>query len=296
MIKKSLYFGNPCYLSVKLKQLVVKMRETDEQRTLPIEDIGVVILDHPQITMTHEVIRSLSGNNAIVVSCNESHMPETYVQPLAGNTLMTKVFNAQVESSLPLKKQLWQQTVQAKIHNQAEVLKKLGKNAKRLEVLERNVQSGDSENAEGQAAAYYWQQMFGTDFFRDSEGEPPNNLLNYGYAILRSIVARSLVGSGLNLSLGIFHSNQYNAHCLTDDIMEPYRPFVDLLAYEIWQNNDLASFLDKETKARLLSIATVDVKMGNGSSPLMVGLVQTTASLAECFLGRKRKIKYPVIP
>lgn len=296
MIKKSLYFGNPCYLSVKLKQLVVKMRDTDEQRTLPIEDIGVVILDHPQITMTHEVIRSLSGNNAIVVSCNESHMPETYVQPLAGNTLMTKVFNAQVGSSLPLKKQLWQQTVQAKIHNQAEVLKKLGKNAKRLEVLERNVQSGDSENAEGQAAAYYWQQMFGTDFFRDSEGEPPNNLLNYGYAILRSIVARSLVGSGLNLSLGIFHSNQYNAHCLTDDIMEPYRPFVDLLAYEIWQNNDLASFLDKETKARLLSIATVDVKMGNGSSPLMVGLVQTTASLAECFLGRKRKIKYPVIP
>lgn len=296
MIKKSLYFGNPCYLSVKLKQLVVQVKDTDEQRTLPIEDIGVVILDHPQITLTHEVIRSLSGNNAILVSCNESHMPETYVQPLAGNTLMTKVFNAQVESSLPLKKQLWQQTVQAKIHNQAEVLKKLGKNAKRLEVLERNVQSGDSENAEGQAAAYYWQQLFGTDFFRDSEGEPPNNLLNYGYAILRSIVARSLVGSGLNLSLGIFHSNQYNAHCLTDDIMEPYRPFVDLLAYEIWQNNDLASFLDKETKARLLSIATVDVKMGNGSSPLMVGLVQTTASLAECFLGRKRKIKYPVLP
>lgn len=296
MIKKSLYFGNPCYLSIKLKQLVVHLKETDEQRSLPIEDIGLVILDHPQITISHEVVRSLSASNAIVVSCDESHMPATYMQPHSGNTLMTKVFNAQVASSLPLRKQLWQQTVQAKIHNQAEVLKKLGKNAKRLEVLERNVQSGDSENAEGQAAVYYWPALFGKDFYRDSEGEPPNNLLNYGYAILRSIVARSLVGSGLHLSLGIFHSNQYNAHCLADDIMEPYRPFVDLLAYEIWQNNELASFLDKDTKTRLLSIGTVDVKMGNGHSPLMVGMVQTTASLAECFLGRKRKIKYPTLP
>lgn len=147
MIKKSLYFGNPCYLSIKHKQLVVQLKETDEHRSLPIEDIGVVILDHPQITLSHEVVKSLSANNAIIVSCDESHMPATYVQPLSGNTLMTKVFNAQVESSLPLRKQLWQQTVQAKIHNQAEVLKKLGKNAKRLEVLERNVQSGEDRKS-----------------------------------------------------------------------------------------------------------------------------------------------------
>jgi len=293
MIKRTLYFGNPAYLSVKHRQLVVKLGEGEEPRTIPCEDVGMVILDHPQITLSYEVMRLMMEYGAVLISCDKSHLPDGYMLPISGHHLSTKHLAAQVDSSVPLVKQLWQQTVEAKIRNQAAVLDRYGYPAQRLLVCAKNVSSGDSTNQEGQAAAYYWPTLFGEGFTRAQEGDPPNGLLNYGYAILRGLVARALVSSGLHPSIGIHHHNQYNAYCLADDIMEPYRPYVDILAYEIWMEDNLASFLTKDMKAKLLGIATVDIRIGRGTSPLMVGLSQTTASFCQCLMGKKRKIEYP---
>jgi len=308
MIKKTLYFENPAYLSLKNNQLVVKLPEvekndtlpesfkTESVRTIPIEDIGIIILDNKQITITHGLIEALLENNSAVVTCNNSRMPVGLLLPLEGNTIQSERFQDQIEASLPLKKQLWQQTVQAKIVNQAYVLDKM-RNAitKNMLVWANQVKSDDSENLEGRAAAYYWNNMF-TDienFRRNREGVPPNNLLNYGYAILRAVIARSLVASGLLPTLGIHHHNRYNAYCLADDIMEPYRPFVDKLVVEIVDSGENIGELSTDLKKKLLQIPVLDVVISGQRSPLMVAALQTTASLAKCYSGEMRKIAYP---
>ena len=308
MIKKTLYFENPAYLSLKNKQLVVKLPEVERNdtlpdsfkaetvRTIPVEDVGIVILDNKQITLTHGLLTALLENNAAVIHCNDSHHPVGMMLNLDGHSLQTQRFKAQIEASEPLKKQLWQQTVVAKIENQAAVLRLLGKDVKKLEFLSANVKSGDSENCEARAAAYYWGVLFEDyipGFRREREGEPPNNLLNYGYAILRAAVARALVGSGLLPTLGIFHRNQYNAYCLADDIMEPYRPFVDKEVLACVRDGEDFRELSKSTKARLLMIMSQDTLFDKHRSPLMVGLTRTTASLSACFEGTRRKIVYP---
>lgn len=296
MIKQTLYFGNPTYLKLERRQLgikVVKESHTVETKR-SIEDIGTVILDHPQITITHQAMIALQKNNVALISCDDSHMPASLMLPYEGHTLQSKRYQAQINASLPLKKQLWQQTVEAKINNQKQVLKILGKPYKRLEVLSKRVSSGDAENIEGQAAAYYW-PTFIEGFIRDRYGDPPNGLLNFGYAIIRSMTARALVGAGLMPGLGIHHRNQYNAFCLADDIMEPCRPFVDILVYELYVKDNLESFLSKESKSKLLSAMTADAIFGKKKSPMMVGYQLTAASLAECFLGNRRKIKYPIM-
>jgi CRISPR-associated protein Cas1 len=294
VIKQTLYFGNPTYLKLKNRQLEIEVRKLEDtiKTKRPIEDIGVVILDHPRITITHQAIRALQSNNAVIISCDASHMPASLMIPYEGNKLQSKRYQAQINARLPLKKNLWQQTVVAKIENQIAVLRHLGKPGKKLEVLVKRVQSGDPENIEGQAAAYYW-ATFLEGFIRDQYGEPPNNLLNFGYAIIRSMAARALVGAGLIPTLGIHHSNQYNAFCLADDIMEPARPFVDLIVHNLFLDRNLESFLDKESKQTLLSVMTSDALFGKKRSPMLVGYNLTAASLAECYLGSKRRIKYP---
>ncbi len=262
--------------------------------TVPIEDVGVVLLDNSQITITHNAIKSLQDNNVSLISCDDKHMPSSLMLPLEGHSLQSKRYRHQIEASVPLRKNLWQQTVAAKIHNQMLALKKLGRSFKRLEVLAGRVQSGDPQNVEAQAASYYWSQYL-QGFQRDRYGEPPNHLLNYGYAILRSMVARALVGSGLIPGLGIHHKNQYNAYCLADDIMEPYRPFIDLLAHERYMVNEGDHFISMEDKKALLSVATMDAQYQRKKSPLMVGLSMTTASLAQCYEGKRRRIHYPKI-
>ena len=302
MIKRTLYFGNPAYLSLRQSQLVVNLPEAQGmddaggKNTIPIEDIGVVVLDNKQITITHGVLEALLGNNAAVITCDSSRMPVGLMLPLCGNTTQNERFRAQLGASLPLQKQLWQQTVQAKITNQAAVLKECrGAVVKNMLVWASDVKSGDSENLEARAAVYYWANMFRhiDGFRRDREGVPPNNLLNYGYAILRAIVARGLVSSGLLPTLGIHHHNRYNAYCLADDIMEPYRPFVDRLVAEIVENGEDFYELTKSLKARLLSIPVLDVTINGMRSPLMIAVGQTTASLYKCFSGESRKISYP---
>ena len=239
MIKRTLCFSHPAYLSLRNGQLVVKLEKHDDepekQATIPIEDIGVVVLDHRQITLTHGVMAALLDNNAAVVTCDNSHMPVGLMLPLEGHTVQQERFQDQLSSSLPLRKQLWQQTVQQKILNQAALLKELhGIETGNMRQWAKEVLSGDSTNLEGRAAAFYWSKMFPTitDFTRSRDGVYPNALLNYGYAILRAVIARALVGSGMLPTLGIHHHNRYNAYCLADDIMEPYRPYVDRLVVE----------------------------------------------------------------
>lgn len=310
MIKKTLYFGNPTYLSLRNRQLLIRLPEVvkndtlpetfkeQAERTIPIEDIGVVILDNKQLTISQGVMEALIENNCALITCNSNRMPVGLMLPLDGNSIQTERFRDQIDASQPLKKQLWQQTIQAKIINQADVLEdNTGAIVNNMRVWSNDVKSGDPDNYEARAAVYYWANLFPCieGFSRDREGIPPNNLLNYGYAILRAVVARSLVASGLLPTLGIHHRNKYNAYCLADDIMEPYRPFVDKLVCEIIsEKKDIdISVLSQEIKAKLLNIPVLDVIISGQRSPLMVAVGQTAASLYKCFAGELRKIKYP---
>ena len=310
MIKKTLCFSNPAYLSLKNKQLVIKLPEVEQNnslpdtfkqdatRTIPIEDIGVVLLDNKQITVTQGTIEALLDNNCAIISCNSNHLPVGLMLPLEGHTLQSERFKHQIEASLPLKKQLWQQTIQAKISNQATALHRLYHcEVGNMRAWARDVRSGDPDNYEARAAAYYWQSFFPQypTFVRGRVGDPPNNLLNYGYAILRAVVARSLVGSGLLPTLGIHHHNRYNAYCLADDIMEPYRPYVDILVAEIVNEGKDITQLTTDIKSRLLTIPILDVVIDNRRSPLMIATTRTSASLAACFAGETRRIAYPVL-
>ena len=305
MIKKTLYFGNPAYLSLRNRQLVIRLPEVEKAelpdivkqetvRTIPIEDIGVVVLDNKQITITQGALAELVANSAAVITCDSKCMPTGMLLPLSGNTLYQERFRNQIEAAIPLRKQLWQQTVKAKIENQAYCLQKnTSKSFVPLHVLARKVRSDDADNHEAQAAAYYWKNIFSDGFTRDKDGIPPNNLLNYGYAILRAVIARALVGSGLLPVYGIHHHNRYNAYCLADDIMEPYRPFVDDLVISTMKKMEVSDDLTVELKREMLSILVLDVSIGGKRSPLMIAAGLTTASLAKCYNGEAREISYP---
>ncbi|MBK8851262.1 MAG: type II CRISPR-associated endonuclease Cas1 [Saprospiraceae bacterium] len=301
MIKKTLYFGNPAYLSISNKQLLIEtkneIREGDRKSSIPIEDIGLVVADHAQVTFTHSVITSLQENNAVVVWCGQNHLPVSMSLPLSSNDTYTEKVRMQVEATEPLKKQLWRQTVSAKIKNQAALLRKIGQPSIQLDWMVNRVNSGDPENYEGQAAAIYWSKILTTYGVKRGREEPyPNHLFNYGYAILRAIIARNLVGSGCLPVLGIHHSNKYNAYCLADDIMEPYRPIVDMLVIEyLKKKNPINDEMTKEEKVYLLQIPVIDICIEKKWSPLMVGAQRTTASLVKCYQGSARKILYPEI-
>ena len=308
MIKKTLCFSNPIYLSLQNAQLVLHLPEIESnktlpeaikkeaERTIPIEDIGVVILDNRRITITSGVMEALLENNCAIITCNQKSMPVGLLLPLCGNTTQNERFRSQLEASLPLRKQLWQQTIKQKILNQEYVLRtNTDKETNCMRVWSNDVRSGDPDNLEARAAAYYWKNLFINypNFVRDREGTPPNNLLNYGYAILRAIIARALVGSGLLPTLGIHHHNRYNAYCLADDIMEPYRPYVDQLVLDIIQCNSEISDITRDLKMQLLGIPMLDVVINGKRSPLMIAAQQTTASLARCFAGENKRISYP---
>ena len=310
MIKKTLCFSNPAYLSLRDAQLVIKLPEIEKADSLtddfkkanevtrPIEDIGVVVLSHKQSTITSGALEALLENNCAVITCDSKNMPVGLLLPLVGNTTQNERFRSQLDASQPLRKQLWQQTMQCKIRNQAAVLRQCSDaETKCMQAWANDVRSGDPENLEARAAVYYWKSLFGhiPNFIRDRDGVAPNNLLNYGYAILRAVVARSLVASGLLPTLGIHHHNRYNAYCLADDIMEPYRPYIDRLVYDITEQYGADVELSKDIKAELLSIPTLDVVIDGKRSPLMIATSQTSSSLYKCFSGELRKIAYPMI-
>jgi len=294
MIKRTLFFGNPCYLKKNNEQLVIEYKD-DENKTVPIEDIGVVVIDNPQITITTSLIMALMENNAVLITTNKQHLPEALLLPMAEHHAFTEKARFQLEASEPLRKNLWQQTIVSKIKNQAKLLESLGIVAENMNYWANKVKSGDPDNYEARAASFYWQNIFteNQNFKRGRYGDAPNNLLNYGYAILRAVIARSLVASGLMSFRGIHHKNKYNPYCLADDIMEPYRPYVDSIVLDICKENNEIDELNTELKRKLLVIPAMDVFIDGQKSPLMNASQRTTASLMQCFEGTTRKIIYP---
>lgn len=302
MIKRTLYFGSPAYLSYRLNQLVIKRAIDDNgtvqeaTKTVPIEDIGLLIVDHSQITLTSGLVDALLEGNVALIVCNSSHMPVGMMLSLVGHSVQNERVRYQLEASLPLKKALWQQTIESKIKNQAAVLKYVtGECSNNMLIWSKSVKSGDPDNLEARAAAFYWKNIFSDNpgFKRGQEGDYPNNFLNYGYAILRAIVARALVSSGMLPIIGIYHHNRYNDYCLADDIMEPYRPYVDRLVLNIMEEYPDEIELTKEIKIRMLKIPVLDVDIDGHRSPLMIAVTTTTSSLFKCFQGKCRKITYP---
>ncbi len=294
MIKRTLFISNPHHLALRNGQLQISDKSGLVLKTAPVEDLGFLVLDHPQISFTMKLVEELNEYNVATIFCDSKHMPSSMLLPLDAHYIQSELFRAQISASEPLKKNLWKQTIEAKIKNQARLLDKLGKNSTQLKSIAKTIKSGDSDNREGFAARLYWLALLGKDFTRDRYGEPPNNFLNYGYILLRSAVARALSGSGLLSTLGIHHRNRYNAFCLADDIMEPYRPYVDEIAYDLNEKYPDTFMLAKEHKAELLQLMAMDVKIGESKRPLMIALSQTTASLARCFSGEQRKINYPI--
>ncbi len=296
MLKRTLFFGSPGRLFMENTLLAYEtgsMGNAPGKRTFPLEDIGFIVLESLQISVTTACLNALAEENIAVIFCNASHMPSAMMQPFAGNTLTQRHTEAQLQASDALKARLWRQTIRAKITNQAECLARLGLPDQRLRVLARSVRTGDTENAEAVAARYYFQQLAGNeDFLRCRDGVPPNHALNYGYAILRAAVARALTGSGLLCVSGIHHANQYNPFGLADDIMEPYRPFID---EAVFSSYDLFAVpeLGKTQKALLLQLLAADVMLGKEKRPLMNAVSYTTASLARCFLKEDTEIRYP---
>ena len=292
MLKRTLFFTQPYVLSLKNNQMIIKTREMpDMHRSIPIEDIGFVILEHQQTSITLPLLNALSDNNVAVIICGDNYMPNAMLLNLESNTTQGETLRMQIEASEPLKKNIWKQTIENKIKNQAALLKKVGKDGNILRPFYSNVKSGDSDNREGIAAKIYWNELFGSDFVRTREGSEPNNLLNYGYTILRAAMARALMGSGLLPAIGIFHRNKYNAFPLADDIMEPYRPFVDELVYRLYSQGKKE--LTKEVKAEILKILFTDTQFEKTTHPLEIGLTTTTASLVKCLNGTCKRVLYP---
>ncbi len=295
-MKRTLFFGNPTYLSVTSNQLEINYPDKAKlpKKTVPIEDIGIIVLEHPQITITNAVIQNITANKGIIIGCDAQHMPASLMFAYEGHSELSKRYKQQINASIPLQKNLWKQLIEFKISNQAKVLSNQGINNNRLKYLTNKVTSGDSNNCEAQAAVYYWKHIFEDPFFeRDRYGAPPNHLLNYGYAILRAVTARALVASGLLPALGIFHRNKYNAYCLADDIMEAYRPFVDQIVLEIIEEGEMEDYLTIENKKRLLQICTEDVIINKKYRPLMIAMSSTTNSLQQCYEGILRRLLLP---
>lgn len=287
-------FTSPVSLSLKDQQMVITFKDNKDTVTRPIEDIGFVVIENPMVSITVPLLNELADHNASVIFCDKKSMPRTMLMTLEGNTTLQESYKYQIDASVPTKKNIWKQLIESKIKNQALLLNKIEKNGDVLKPYYMNVKSGDTDNREGAAAREYWGQIFGEGFRREREGLPPNNLLNYGYSILRAAVARALIGSGLYPAFGVFHRNRYNAFPLADDVMEPYRPFVDEIVYYLYYDGAVNE-LDSQSKGKLLRVLFSDVKMGKVTRPLENALSLTTASLLKMYKGETDKLSLPMI-
>ncbi len=287
-------FTSPVYLSLKDRQLVITFKDNKDTVTRPIEDIGFVVIENPEVTVSVPVLNELADNNVSVIFCDKKKMPKSMLMTLDGNSTQQESYKYQIDASAPTKKNVWRQLVESKIRNQSLLLHKVGKNGDVLKQYYMNVKSGDADNREGAAAREYWSRLFDDGFKRERDGLPPNNLLNYGYTILRAAVARALICSGLYPAFGVFHRNRYNAFPLADDVMEPYRPFIDEIVYHLYYDGAVSE-LDNQTKRRLLRVLFSDVKMGKVTRPLENALSMTTASLLKMFKGETDKLTLPIL-
>lgn len=294
MLKRTLAFTNPYHLSLKNRQMIIRDKgDSGTCASVPVEDIGYVILENQEISITMPLLNALADNNTAVIVCSDRFMPNAMLMNLDANSTQGESFRAQLSAKEPLKKNIWKQIVEAKIRNQAALLHKLGKDGDVLKPYYKNVKSGDSDNREGVAAKLYWDELFDGQFMRFRTGPSPNEMLNYGYTVLRAAVARSLTGSGLLPAIGIFHRNRYNAFPLADDVMEPYRPFVDEIVFHLYANGE--DSLNKYSKSEILKLLYKDTFFENTTRPLDIGLSMTTASLVRCYNGLQKKIIYPLL-
>ena len=294
MLKRTLVFSNPICLSLKNSQLVLSYKDDpDNKLTIPIDDIGVVIIEHQQVSITIPLMNALVEGNVQVVVCNDHGMPSAMLQAFEGNNLQGENLRNQISVGEVLKKQLWKQIIEAKIKNQAALLNKVGKKGDILKQYYQNVKSGDTDNREGIAARIYFSQLFGESFLRDRNIPGINTLLNYGYTILRAATARALVSSGLLPAIGIFHHNRSNAFPLADDMMEPYRPYVDEIVYELAMQGKQC--LTKDVKAELIQVLYADTQFSKVTRPLSAGLTLTSSSLSKCFAKEQTKLSLPLM-
>ena len=293
MVKRTLFFSSPCRLTLKNAQLVVENHETGEVKTVPIEDIGVALIENQMVSITVPALNALNQNNCAVVFCDSRHMPSSMLMNLDSNSVQSEVYRLQTDASLPLKKNLWKQVIEAKIRNQANLLKEMGKDSGSLRPFYLNVKSGDSDNREGIAAKIYWDKLFDGAFIRSRDGADPNSLLNYGYAILRAGMARAIIGSGLFPAFSLFHKNRYNAFPLADDLMEPYRPYVDQIVYSLFEGGNTS--LNTTSKQALLHLLFIDTRFKDIMRPMEVGLTITTASLVKCLRGEQKQLSFPIL-
>ena len=294
MLKRTLVFSNPMSLSLKNCQLVLAFKDDpDNKMTIPIEDIGVVIIENQQVSITIPLMNALIEGNVQVVVCNDRGMPSAMLQSFESNNLQGENLRNQMNAGEVLKKQLWKRIVEAKIRNQAALLNKVGQEGDILKQYYRNVKSGDSDNREGIAARVYFSELFGESFIRDRTLPGINALLNYGYTILRAATARALVSSGLLPAIGIFHHNRSNAFPLADDIMEPYRPYVDEIVYALSMQGKME--LTKDVKADLIQVLYADTQFSKVIRPLSVGLTFTSSSLSNCFAKEQKRLSLPLM-
>jgi CRISPR-associated protein Cas1 len=292
MIKRTIEIsGYKTYFHMARDQLVVE-REGAVVGEVPIEDIGLLVVDNPTASYSHACVLKLLEAGAAVMFCGEDHMPAALMTPLEGNHLQSERLCVQIEASQPTKKRLWQQIVRRKIRHQAEMAES-PEAAKRLLQLSEEVKSGDPSNIEAQAARVHWASWLGgpSEFRRSRKGKPPNNILNYGYMVLRAAVARAVVGSGLHPSLGLQHHNRYNAFSLADDLLEPYRPLVDAAARNLWRQG--VKEVTKEAKQELYSLLTHTCQTTGQTGPVMVALELMTASLVRCLAGEEKDLVLP---
>lgn len=283
----------PVRLNVSNGLLAIRL-EKDPEMTVPLADIAVVIVSHPQVTLSHAVLSGLAEAGAIFVACNSRHMPAAMLLPLESHFLQTERFALQARLPLPAAKRLWQQIAREKILAQARLLCERTGQDHGLELVAGRVRSGDPENVESHAARIYWQAIFGpSGFRRDREAQDLNRHLNYGYAVLRAIVARALCGAGLHPTFGLHHHNRYDAFCLADDLMEPFRPLVDRAVAALADAKGQQAEFDREAKQAILK-ALLDRFDWQGESRTLFDWVSRCAfSLAAALEDRSRKLEIP---
>lgn len=295
MLKRTLVFSSPMILSLKNQQMVIAYKDSPEDiQTAPIEDIGVVLLENQQTNITIPLLNALAESEVQVVLCNGKGMPSSMIQSMNSNHLQGEILRNQIACGEVIKKQLWKQVVEAKIRNQASLLNSIGGDGNVLKPFYLNVRSGDIDNREGIAARIYFQHLFGKDFVRDRNRQGINVLLNYGYSILRAATCRAIVSSGLLPAIGIHHHNRSNAYPLADDLMEPFRPFVDGVVYDLVTRGK--GELTKDVKEELISVLYTDTMFDKIKHPLSVGLSMTTASVVKCLSKEQKSISMPAFP
>jgi CRISP-associated protein Cas1 len=278
-------------LHVRYSQLVIEPEDGLPATSTPVSELAVLLISHPRVLMTQAVIASMAENGGMVVVCDQKHLPTAMMLPLQMHTTQTERMARQAQAPAPLRKQLWRQIVRAKIEAQGRLLEKLHGSDSGLRAMAGRVRSGDTGNLEAQASRRYWPALFADPKFRRGrEGPDQNSHLNYGYAVLRAVVARALCATGLHPSLGLRHHNRYNPFCLADDLMEPFRPLVDRVVYQWVQEHDPSQPLDKTAKSCILQPILQRYEWEGESRTLFDWIARAASSLAQALMGETREL------